>query len=411
VAAGAERARAALVVAVVGEWDAGMEWAADGALSGASWLRSRTAMSSGEAATLVREARLVHAHVATREALGSGGLSCAHLRVLAVAVRYREDLYRESEAVVLDAAAVLSVDEFAVVMRRWRWLADDATGREDPRRRFERRFVHVSTTLWGTARLDGELDGEGGAWVVRALEEFATRDVAGEGMRTPGQRRADALVDLARAALGHSGHPGEVVHGLAVVVDVDTLQRAAGAPPGTPADSGPSTGPSSAGLSRGGPAWGATVSVEGLDPSFVDLIPTARLAGLRCDIAGVGPVPAGTIVRLCCDAAIGRVVVRGRSAVLDLGFRTRVPSPAQRRALAHRDGHCVVPGCDRPPPWCDAHHVVPWPAHGPTDLANLVLLCRRHHVLCHEGGWKLTRAPDGTVTARAPDTPDWVLAA
>ena len=40
---------------------------------------------------------------------------------------------------------------------------------------------------------------------------------------------------------------------------------------------------------------------------------------------------------------------------------------------------------------------------GPTDLANLVLLCRRHHVMCHEGGWQLARGPDGTLVATAED--------
>jgi hypothetical protein len=29
---------------------------------------------------------------------------------------------------------------------------------------------------------------------------------------------------------------------------------------------------------------------------------------------------------------------------------------------------------------------VPWVRGGDTDLDNLVLLCRRHHVLCHAGG-------------------------
>jgi hypothetical protein len=54
---------------------------------------------------------------------------------------------------------------------------------------------------------------------------------------------------------------------------------------------------------------------------------------------------------------------------------------------------------------------VHWPRGGPTDLDNLVLLCRRHHVLCHEGGWTLRRHPDGQIDAFPPNTPDWVLAA
>jgi HNH endonuclease len=70
---------------------------------------------------------------------------------------------------------------------------------------------------------------------------------------------------------------------------------------------------------------------------------------------------------------------------LDLGRTTRVISPAQRRALAVRDGGCVVPDCTRPLAWCVGHHLVHWLEGGPTDLANLALLCRAHHRAVHEG--------------------------
>jgi hypothetical protein len=75
-----------------------------------------------------------------------------------------------------------------------------------------------------------------------------------------------------------------------------------------------------------------------------------------------------------------------------------VPSPAQRRALARRDRHCRFPGCERPVRWTDAHHIVHWTRGGPTDLDNLVLLCRRHHRMCHEGGWELRRDADGSIS-------------
>jgi hypothetical protein len=44
----------------------------------------------------------------------------------------------------------------------------------------------------------------------------------------------------------------------------------------------------------------------------------------------------------------------------------------------------VFPGCDRPPPWTDAHHLVHWLDNGPSKLDNLVLLCPRHHTFLHE---------------------------
>jgi len=86
---------------------------------------------------------------------------------------------------------------------------------------------------------------------------------------------------------------------------------------------------------------------------------------------------------LACDAAIGRIVMRGDSEVLDVGRRTRLITPALRRSLAVRDRTCVEPGCDIPAHWCDAHHIIPWQAHGPTALDNLELRCRRHHLAQH----------------------------
>jgi hypothetical protein len=88
--------------------------------------------------------------------------------------------------------------------------------------------------------------------------------------------------------------------------------------------------------------------------------------------------------------------------VLDVARRSRLATTARRRAVRIRDGGCVYPGCDRPVEWCDVHHIDAWSDSGATDLDNLVLVCRRHHVACHEGRWKLQRGSDGTVDAIPP---------
>jgi hypothetical protein len=87
---------------------------------------------------------------------------------------------------------------------------------------------------------------------------------------------------------------------------------------------------------------------------------------------------------------------------LEVGRATRVIQPGQRAALAVRDGGCVFPHCSRPLAWCDAHHLRHWVHGGPTNLANLALLCRAHHRAVHEGGWQLTRDPDGRLIATPP---------
>ena len=69
----------------------------------------------------------------------------------------------------------------------------------------------------------------------------------------------------------------------------------------------------------------------------------------------------------------------GPSQVLDVGRATRTVNTAQWNALVARDQHCTHPGCTRPPAYCDAHHIIHWTRGGPTNLANLKLLCWEHH--------------------------------
>jgi hypothetical protein len=91
---------------------------------------------------------------------------------------------------------------------------------------------------------------------------------------------------------------------------------------------------------------------------------------------------------------------------LEVGRASRVVQPAQRTAaLAVRDGGCSFPGCERPLAWCEAHHLRHWLHGGPTDLSNLALVCRTHHRAVHEGGWRLSRSPDGQLTAIPPHRP------
>jgi len=58
---------------------------------------------------------------------------------------------------------------------------------------------------------------------------------------------------------------------------------------------------------------------------------------------------------------------------------------------------------------------VHWIEGGETDLDNLVLLCRRHHRMVHEGGWQLAKTADlqivtiaPTITFGLPRGPDWI---
>ena len=118
-----------------------------------------------------------------------------------------------------------------------------------------------------------------------------------------------------------------------------------------------------------------------------------------------------TLQRLCCDADLSIALTSAATGEpLTYGKTRRHASKTQRRALVIRDSHCVFPRCEAPPAHCHAHHLDAWEHHnGPTDLANLCLLCSHHHHQAHEGHWNLTplpasdKHPHGAWQATAPN--------
>jgi len=98
--------------------------------------------------------------------------------------------------------------------------------------------------------------------------------------------------------------------------------------------------------------------------------------------------------RIACDAAIIPAVLTSRSEVLDLGHTIRLFNAPQRRALELRDRGCAFPHCDRPPRWCEAHHMRSWLDGGDTDLDNGVLLCAHHHRIIHHSDWQIRLGTD-----------------
>jgi hypothetical protein len=120
------------------------------------------------------------------------------------------------------------------------------------------------------------------------------------------------------------------------------------------------------------------------------LVVTMSLATLLGQIQGAGVatndavLSAPTVLRLACDAGVVPAVLGSDGELLDLGRRTRLFTPGQKRALALRDGGCTFPGCTIPPQWAEAHHVRHWSRGGASDLDNAALLCSRHHTVVHQ---------------------------
>ena len=103
------------------------------------------------------------------------------------------------------------------------------------------------------------------------------------------------------------------------------------------------------------------------------------------------PVSIETVERIACSEGTVSIAFDD-GQVLNLGREARLFTPAQRVALAARDGGCIWVGCERPPEWTEAHHIKHWVRdQGRSDIADGVLLCRFHHMLVHNNGWQVVR--------------------
>jgi hypothetical protein len=176
---------------------------------------------------------------------------------------------------------------------------------------------------------------------------------------------------------------------------------------------------------RGGPRFGDTpVLDESVSPeqaaadSFVDMIRLAvdadpgmifgrRRPAVRVMVAdttlharsGHGVIEGSntsvsfaTVERHLCDTGAISVGFDDDGQCVNVSRNRRLFTERQRIGMAARDGGCLADGCDRPPSWCEAHHIDQWARDdGKTDIADGVLLCRRHHLLLHNTGWQITR--------------------
>ncbi len=119
----------------------------------------------------------------------------------------------------------------------------------------------------------------------------------------------------------------------------------------------------------------------------------------------MGPLSIATARQIACDCHLTPIVMDD-GVPLNLGRTSRTVSKKQRRALIARDHGCAFPGCGAPPAHCEGHHVKHWADGGPTDLDNLVLLCRYHHQLLHHSHWDVKIGADRHPWFTPPSTVD-----
>jgi hypothetical protein len=339
----------------------------DGFVSTRAFLRARLRLNPGPASTLVKAGAGLTGLAATQAAVAAGEISVEHAAVMADA---RAELGEQVlaggvEKVLLDYAREVNPARLRDLVRELAVAAmSEAQAAQRQARLHARRDFTAAKTFAGAVSVQGLLDPVQGEALLAALAAYtAGPDPHGLAGRTPGQRRADALIDICTAALANPDRPstGADRPQVTVTVSLEALRRDLTDQPQTGAD----------------PA-GRNPLARPADPDR-----PATLGHCR------EPVCAETARRLACDAGIIPVLLGSRGEPLDIGRLTRVVPTGMRRALELRDGGCRFPGCDRPASWCDAHHQRSWAHGGPTRLTNLVLLCSYHHTIVHEGQWRL----------------------
>jgi hypothetical protein len=342
----------AVVLTVTGELDSRGLAGKQGVSSTAVLLRQLLRLSPQAARRRVEDAKIVRcsttlsgARVPSRlqgaaAALQAGTLSEEQLGVVRRTLRELPDDVAPATRIEVEQQLVGEAHRFdpsqlgKLAMRIRAHLDPDGVLRSE-RDSAARMELSFAQDVDGVIRVRGRLSAEGAAMVRSALSPLAKP--LPKDTRSAAKRRADALVELARRVLNAGTLPveGDVRPHIGLTVDIAELRRYTGV---VDLD------------------WGGTVSIQ-----------AAR--------------------RICCDAEIIPIVMRGGSQPLDVGRRQRLVTGPLRRALIARDRGCVAPGCDRPPEWCDAHHLEHWANGGATSIDNTALVCGYHHTLVHQGEW------------------------
>ncbi len=208
---------AAARAALISTWDARQSWAADGARTGAAWLAAKCRMSKATARREIRRARALRHMPRVSEGLADGDIGVDHLDALSRVRRdHLADCFARAERQLVGHAKRLPFHHFHKAVRYWEQLADPDGVEDRAAKRYADRGAHLSKTFDGTQALDALFDVVGGAEFASVFDSIEKElfdadwaeakakygdDVSLDKLaRTPAQRRADTLVEMARRA-------------------------------------------------------------------------------------------------------------------------------------------------------------------------------------------------------------------
>ena len=320
---------------LVREFDAHRYWEDQGFKSCAEWLNFHCGLGPGAAREYLRVADALANLPKVSEAFSAGKLSYSKVRAITrVATPENEDFLM----MVARHGTASHVERLVSQYRRAEKL-------RHPDASYDIYLAREVTCHYdddGCLVLKARVPAEQGEVIVKALESAMDAAFDPEANTPVAARRADALAEVSETFLNHPENAGSTADRYQVVMHVD-----AGRPGGAHLENGP------------------CVSAE-----------TSR--------------------RIACDCSMTIVKEDTSGDLLSIGRRSRTIPPAMRRALKSRDGGCRFPGCNSHK-FCDGHHIRHWASGGETSLDNLVLLCRFHHRLVHEGGFDCRKGKCGEI--------------
>ncbi len=331
------------VTEATASFEAGEQWAADGAKTASAWIATRCRLPRSAARRRVRLGRALRHLPECAEAWREGAIGVDQARAIASARRHRTEASMErDEGMLVSQAAQMGFEDFYRALSYWKQLADPdgAEAADEDRKAARNVFLEASFTgMWlGQMTLDpvsgtivaGELNrlehDMFEADCAEAKERLGRTARLDELARTSAQRRADALVEMA------------------------TRSRSA-----------PSDG------IRPAPLFSVFVGYE-------------TLHGRICELEN-GTVLTPAALTPWLDAAYFERAIFSLGTRVDVSVRARLFTGGTRRALELRDRMCTHPYCYEPAENCQGDHIEPWAEGGPTTQENGRLLCGFHNRL------------------------------
>jgi hypothetical protein len=332
----------AVVTRASAAFDARRDWEGDGARSAAAWISTKTHVPKTLARRRVYLGRELRLMDVVEKAWLCGDIGDAQANQLARArTTRRAETFARDEELLVSQGSRLSYGYFARALAYWCYRADpdgSETGAEEV---YDARRFHLSDGMSSTKLADGVFDPIGGAifedelkrreqelfeadW-AEARERVGPEACGADLRRTAAQRRADAVVEMARRS-------GAVPEGARMP-----------------------------------------------EPLFSVFVDYESFAGRICELANGVAVTPGSLLGYLDEAWIERVVFGSPSRVIDMGVRRRLFTGATRRAVQVRDRECFNEFCDIPADDCQVDHIEPYAAGGLTTQDNGRPACGYHN--------------------------------